>query len=104
MTTKEATSITEKLNAEAAVLKKRWSKQLEEVGETDDCVDDPKLAKRLTVSGNCWADCAEVEALNAACAKGITGLKTDSAICQAASRYFALCRERDEYCQDPTEH
>uniref|UniRef100_A0A7S0AY15 Uncharacterized protein n=1 Tax=Minutocellus polymorphus TaxID=265543 RepID=A0A7S0AY15_9STRA len=103
MTTKEA-SFTETLNAEAAVLKKRWSEQLKTVGESDDAKDSPTLAKRLTVAGNCWGDCAEVEALNAACAKGITGLKGDSAICQAATRYFALCKERDEWCQDPTEH
>ena len=103
MATKEA-SFTETLNAEAAVLKKRWSDQLKKAGATDDAKDSPKLAKRLTVSGNCWADCAEVEALNAACVKGITGLKGDSAICQAASRYFALCKEREEFCQDPTEH
>lgn len=103
MTTKEA-SFTETLNAEAAVLKKRWSDQLKKAGATDDAKDSPKLAKRLTVSGNCWADCAEVEALNAACTKGITGLKGDSAICQAASRYFAICKERDEFCQDPTEN
>jgi len=103
MTTKE-TSFSETLNAEAAVLKKRWSEQLKMVGESDDAKDSAKLAKRLTVSGNCWADCAEVEALSAACTAGITGLKGDSAICQAASRYFALCNERAEFSQDPTEH
>ena len=104
MATKTSIASSDILNAEAAVLKRRWSKQLEDLGEKDTAKDSPKLAKRLTMSGNCWSDCAEVEALHMACSDKLAGLDKDGAICQAASRYFSICKEREEFCQDPTEH
>jgi hypothetical protein len=94
------------LNAEAATLKKRWTEQLKKAGvsDADNAAASPGLMKRMTLSGNAWADCAEVEELHSACVNGTTGLKPDGALCQAALRYFELCQERDEFCQDPTEH
>jgi hypothetical protein len=59
----------------------------------------------MILSGNAWADCAEVEALQLACVNGTpTGLEPDSVICKAALQYCEVCRERDKFCQDPTKH
>eukprot|EP01083_Nonionella_stella_P038054 103630_1 len=94
------------LNAEADLLKRRWTAQLKKAGASDpeNTKDSPQLRTRLTLSGNAWSDCNEVGELRMACIKQTTGLKQESAICQAAERFFAQCLERDEFCQDPTEH
>uniref|UniRef100_A0A7S2E227 Uncharacterized protein n=1 Tax=Helicotheca tamesis TaxID=374047 RepID=A0A7S2E227_9STRA len=86
------------LNPEAAVLKKRWSNQLQKAGVSEDAVDSPKLQKKMSLQGNAWADCAEVEELHKACSSNLPGLglKQDSAICKAAGRYFDLCMVHDE--------
>lgn len=91
-------------NTNAAYLKRRWTEQLEEAGAPANAMDSPHLAKNITVPGNPWSDCTEVDELNKACMSGTTGLNQESAICKAAHRYFKVCLERDEYCQDPTEH
>ena len=92
------------LNAEAAYLKRRWTSQLLKMGESVDAPDEPRLARKLTPSLNPFSDCCEVAELAKACIDGSAGLKKDGAICMSAKRYYQRCIERDEYCQDPTEH
>uniref|UniRef100_A0A6S8XV64 Uncharacterized protein n=2 Tax=Ditylum brightwellii TaxID=49249 RepID=A0A6S8XV64_9STRA len=86
------------LNPEAATLKKRWTEQLQKVGAPEDAEDSPKLARQMSLQGNAWADCAEVEELHKACTSELPGLglSKDSAICKTAGRYFDLCLARNE--------
>ena len=92
------------LNAEAAHLKRRWTTELTKLGASANASDETVLARRLTPSLNPFSDCAEVSELAKACIDGSAGLKKDGAICMTAQRYFKICTERDEFCQDPTEH
>ena len=98
------TANTPVLNAEADHLKRRWTSQLTKLGASQDAPDEPSLARRLTPSLNPFSDCCEVAELAKACMDGSAKLKKDGAICMAAMRYHTLCIERDEFCQDPTEH
>eukprot|EP00586_Coscinodiscus_wailesii_P004423 CAMPEP_0172484638 /NCGR_PEP_ID=MMETSP1066-20121228/12176_1 /TAXON_ID=671091 /ORGANISM="Coscinodiscus wailesii, Strain CCMP2513" /LENGTH=93 /DNA_ID=CAMNT_0013249287 /DNA_START=105 /DNA_END=386 /DNA_ORIENTATION=+ len=81
-------------------LQRRWSSELGKAGLPEDAPDSPNISRRLTVSGNPWSDCHEVEKLYSSCLKDSAGLGKGSAICMTATRFMEGCIERDCHFQD----